>query len=138
MQADKVREEYKNGVDIAVFKEMPFILLKKGDRVRTILDNYFKKRRISPKILLETSNIQTAFALSLSGMGIAVYPEMFLRGSTTLSSQSNHRIQETVDFFPLQSHSTTEILAIAYNKERYLTNAAKDFISLCKDVLGSK
>ena len=136
MNADSVREEYKKGVDIAVFKDSPFILLKKGDRIRTILDEYFKKRRISPKILLETTNIQTAFALSLTGMGISVYPEMFMRGSTTLSSHAFGDTAESVDLFPLQSASTTETLAIAYNKERYLTNAAKNFIAMCHDVLG--
>ena len=45
MNADAIREEYKKGVDISVFKDSPFILLKKGDRIRTILDEYFKKRR---------------------------------------------------------------------------------------------
>lgn len=135
--ANEMRARYKKGVDIAIFKEMPFILLKKGDRIRTILDDYFKKRRISPKILLETSNIQTAFALALSGMGISIYPEMFMRGSTTLSSQSFHNTSDSVDLFPLESESTTETLAIAYNKERYLTTAAKDFIAMCHDVLGS-
>ncbi len=138
MNADAIREEYKKGVDIAVFKDSPFILLKKGDRIRTILDEYFKKRRISPKILLETSNTQTAFALSLKGMGISVYPEMFMRGSTTLSSYSLQNLPDSVDLFPLQSASTTETLAIAYNKERYLTSAAKDFIALCQQTLGPK
>lgn len=138
MNADQMREEYKKGVDISIFKDMPFILLKKGDRIRTILDEYFKKRRISPKILLETSNIQTAFALSLKGMGISVYPEMYMRGSTTLSSHSLQNLADSIDLFPLQSASTTETLAIAYNKERYLTTAAKNFIAMCQDILGSK
>ena len=138
MNADIIREEYKKGVDISIFKDMPFILLKKGDRIRTILDEYFKKRRISPKILLETSNIQTAFALSLKGMGISVYPERYMRGSTTLSSHSMQNISDSIDLFPLQSSTTTETLAIAYNKERYLTTAAKNFIAMCQDILGSK
>ena len=71
-------------------------------------------------------------------MGISVYPEMFMRGSTTLSSYSLQNLPDSVDLFPLQSASTTETLAIAYNKERYLTSAAKDFIALCQQTLGPK
>jgi predicted nuclease of predicted toxin-antitoxin system len=67
-------------------------------------------------------------------MGIAVYPEMFLRGATTLSA--NTMDTQRVDFYPLQSSTTTEQLAIAYNQDRYLSEAAKDFIELTKRILG--
>lgn len=128
------RLEFQEEVDITAFKEQPFILLKKGDRIRTILDSYFKTHHITPHILLETSNIQTAFALAQRGMGIAAYPEMFLRGDTTLSA--NTFGETTVDFYPLQGSGTTEQLAIAYNKDRYLSAAAKDFIELARKILG--
>ncbi|MBE5901573.1 MAG: LysR family transcriptional regulator [Lachnospiraceae bacterium] len=131
---EKMREKFHETVDISAFKEQPFILLKKGDRIRTILDSYFKKQHINPHILLETSNIQTAFALSQRGMGICVYPEMFLRGATTLSASMMDT--QHVDFYPLQSSTTTEQLAIAYNKDRYLSEAAKDFIALSQRILG--
>jgi len=129
-----MRKEFHETVDISAFKEQPFILLKKGDRIRTILDSYFKKQHINPHILIETTNIQTAFALAQRGMGIAVYPEMFLRGATTLSA--NTMDTQRVDFYPLQSSTTTEQLAIAYNQDRYLSEAAKDFIELTKRILG--
>lgn len=131
---ERMRQLFHQQVDISAFQEQPFILLKKGDRIRTILDAYFKKQRMNPHILLETSNIQTAFALAVQGMGIAVYPEMFLKGATTLST--NMMTPHKIDLYPLQSPSTTETLAIAYNKNRYLTAAAKDFIELTRKVLG--
>lgn len=137
MYGDKcghMRQTFHQHADIAAFQEQPFILLKKGDRIRTILDSYFKKHHVNPHILLETANIQTAFALAQQGMGIAVYPEMFLKGATTLSA--NMIDTGNIDLYPLQSSSTTETLAIAYNKDRYLTAAAKDFIELTKRVLG--
>lgn len=131
---ESVKASFQETVDISAFREQPFILLKKGDRIRTILDSYFKKNHITPHIVLETSNIQTAFALAQSGMGIAVYPEMFLRGTTTLSA--NMMDTGSVDFYPLQNTATTEQLAIAYHKDRYLSEAAKDFIQIAKDILG--
>ncbi|MEG1595297.1 MAG: LysR family transcriptional regulator [Lachnospiraceae bacterium] len=134
-KANEIRAKYASGADISAFQSMPFVLLKKGDRVRTIMDDYFKKRTITPIIALETENIQTAFALATEGVGIAVYPEMFLRGVHTLSSLSAvGKIGET-DFFPLQSASTIETLAIGYNRDRYLSKAAIEFIELSKELL---
>ena len=135
-KADEMRELFSKGTDIAPFQNEPFILLKKGDRIRTILDNYFKKRKVTPNILLETQNIQTAFALCLEGLGICVYPEMFLRGTHTLSSVSAMSGTHKADYFPLSGSSTIETLAIGYNKDRYLTKAATDFIATAKNLLG--
>lgn len=135
-KADEMRELFSQGTDITPFQYQPFILLKKGDRIRTILDTYFKKRKVRPNILLETQNIQTAFALCLEGLGICVYSEMFLRGIHTLSSTSAMSSSLKADYFPLSGSSTIETLAIGYNKERYLTKAAADFIATAKNILG--
>lgn len=132
-EREQKRLEFREGVDISAFAQQPFILLKKGDRIRTILDSYFKSHHMIPRILMETSNIQTAFALAKEGMGIAVYPEMFLRGTTTLSADRGG--SHAMEYYPLKG-SANEILAIAYNKERYLPQAAKDFISTTHEIFG--
>ncbi|MBO4213596.1 MAG: LysR family transcriptional regulator [Lachnospiraceae bacterium] len=132
-ECQRKREEFSEAVDITAFKNQPFILLKKGDRIRTIVDSYFKKHQIVPHVFCESANIQTAFALARKGLGIAVYPEMFLRGETTLSAAMG--TDEEMDYYPLGSSATTEHLAIAYNKDRYLPRAAQEFIDLAKNIL---
>ncbi len=135
-KADEMRQLFSQGTDITPFQDQPFILLKRGDRIRTILDNYFRKQKMTPNILLETQNIQTAFALCLEGLGICVYPEMYLRGIHTLSSSFPMSGSQKADYFPLSGTSTIETLAIGYNKERYLTKAATEFIAMAKELLG--
>ncbi|MBR0434866.1 MAG: LysR family transcriptional regulator [Lachnospiraceae bacterium] len=130
---EDMRQKFLTAVDISAFKEEPFILLKKGDRIRAIIDSYFKKHRIVPHIFCESANIQTAFALAKKGLGIAVYPEMFLRGETTLSAVDEGGT--LMDYYPLGTKATTEHLAIAFNKDRYLSKAAKDFIDLAQGIL---
>lgn len=144
--ADSKRLEFREGVTLSAFQDAPFILLKKGDRIRTILDQAFDKQDLHPNIILETANIQTAFALSLKGIGVCVNSEMFLKGIYSLTGDvdrdssseliSNAQLQESehVDFFPLLGSSTLETLAIGYSKERYLTKAASDFIELSKEL----
>ena len=127
--ADAMRTKFQNGVDIAEFSDMPFILLDKDDRVRRLVDRLFSHYSIRPRVWLETKNIQTAFALSMKGMGVTVYPELFLSSSSTLSLLSIAGSQPPVDCFPIQSEFTTQTIVIAYDKDRYLSNAASEFIS---------
>ena len=81
--AAAAEKRLEDGTELAPFMRFPFILLRHGDRVRSMMDNAFARERLTPRILLETQNIQTAFALACEGMGITVYPEMFLFSTYT-------------------------------------------------------
>ena len=131
-QADEMREHFKNGIDVGELGDMPFILLDKDDRIRRLTDRLFSHYGLRPKVWLETGNIQTAFALAMKGMGVTVYPELFLSSSNTLSLLSTAQETPPVDCFPIQSDFTTQTIVIAYDKDRYLSNAAKEFIVLAQ------
>lgn len=120
-KTDYMRGKFSQSVDIAAFKNCPFLLLTKGNRIRTLMDNYMSKNKISPNIILETENTETAFALALKGMGIAVYPEMFLTSAA---------VYNEVDFFPITSEETLATLAVSYAQGRYLSKAVQDFIEI--------
>jgi len=118
---DKLKQ-YQETSDIKVFKELPFILLKKGERIREAVDEQFKKRKIDPYICLETRNIQTAFALASQGMGATFYPSMYLLSESTLHQS------ETIHILPFKSSGLTDSIAIAYYRNHYLNNISKAFI----------
>lgn len=59
--------------------ECPFVLLNPGNRSRDLFDNAMRALRLVPKIILETDNSQTAFALAQKEMAITVYSDMFLK-----------------------------------------------------------
>ncbi|MBR2967284.1 MAG: LysR family transcriptional regulator [Clostridia bacterium] len=120
-QTDYMRGKFSQSVDISAFEKCPFLLLNKGNRIRTLVDNYFTKNKITPYIILETENTETAFSLALKGLGIAVYPEMFLSQSV---------ISDQVDLFPITSEETLATLVVSYVQGRYLSNAVQDFIDI--------
>lgn len=122
-KSDFMRGKFSESADIMVFKDYPMLMLKEGNRIRGIMDSFFNSKRIKPKIVLETDNIETALALSVRGMGITVYPEMFLKNINPTS-------EEKIDLFPLTSPSTICTLAISYSQKRYISGAAKEFIDL--------
>ena len=46
--------------------------------MRTIADEMFEDSQITPRIVLETENIETVLSLSCTGMGLTFYPKMFI------------------------------------------------------------
>ena len=125
----RAREE---GPDIRLFADQPFILLKQGNRIRAMLDSFTAKTGFLPKILLETENIETAFALAERGMGITLYPELFLR---TLHADADGEAS-SLDLFPLPGPETLGALAVAFLKSSYRSPAVLDFIALCRQQAG--
>ena len=133
--ADEMRRRFAQGVDIRAFKDLPFILLDRDDRVRRMADRLFSRYDITPRILLETRNIQTAFALAMEGMGLTIYPELFLSSQSLLPSAQAAR--DAVDAFPLDE-DLVQTIVVAYNPEKYLSKAARDFIEEAQDILHSE
>ena len=133
-KADEKRREFAEGVDILAFRDLPFILLDRDDRVRRMADRLFSRYDITPHVLLETRNIQTAFALAMEGMGMTIYPELFLSSQSLLPSAQAAR--DAVDWFPLDS-DLAQTIVVAYHPEKYLSNAARDFIEEAQTILNS-
>jgi DNA-binding transcriptional LysR family regulator len=130
-KTDFMRGKFTESADITVFEHSPFLMVTTGNRTRTIFDHYLKKCNIKPNIILETENIETLLALCLKGMGITVYPELFLKNLNPLLTGDN---DSPVDFFPLNDPETVGTLVIGYIRDRYLSDTAQDFIALVKQV----
>ena len=118
----------QEGADIRLFSGQPFILLKTGNRIRAMLEHHARSVGFLPRVLLETENIETALALSQEGMGITVYPELFLRAlHADLGGEGS-----SLDLFPLTGEGSMGALAIAFLESGYRSPAVLDFIALCR------
>ncbi len=135
-KAQDVLNEYRQTLDISLFKDLPFILLRQGDRIRAIVDREFYAKGLKPHIKLETQNIQTAFALASEGMGLAVCPELYLGSSYVTSGMSQSIVRQKVDVLPFSNSSVQDAIAIGYNRERHLSRFAIDFINTALETFG--
>lgn len=122
-------EKFHREVALEDFAAQPFVLLSRENRIRNIVENYTQKHNIQLDIQLEMENIETLFALACRGVGITVYPETFLKSSVTAKGLGDDQVY----FFPLNESFGGSTLSIAYNNQRYLTAAAKEFIGLAKE-----
>ena len=123
-----IRRAREEGADLRLFSGQPFILLKTGNRIRAMLEHYSRSVGFLPRILLETENIETAFALARQGMGITVYPELFLRALHAEEGGAD----SSLDLFPLPGEGSMGALAVAFLESGYRSPAVLDFIALCR------
>ncbi|WP_159633583.1 LysR family transcriptional regulator [Erysipelothrix anatis] len=63
-----------NVVDRETMKQLPYISLKRGQKMRHFSDQQFTELGFAPNIVLETENIATAYKLAESGIGAAFVP----------------------------------------------------------------
>ena len=128
-KADEMRRQFAHGGDISAFTHMPFVLIKKGNRTRNIVDQYFSRYYFKPKLILETENTVTTLAMAQAGVGITICPELFLRALPAPNSTAGG-----VDLFPLTDPSTYSNLTAGYRGDRYLTHFAERFIEITRSI----
>lgn len=121
---------FTQAAKIEDFKNYDFLMLSKANRLRKMIDDYLREQETELKILIETENIETLFELASKGMGITVYPEMFMKKHMELINSGSC----PVCFIPLEGDCYKNKLSIGYNKKRYLSSAAKHFITLSKEI----
>lgn len=132
-KGDEVCEEYKKSRDFSLFSNIPFILLRENERIRTIVNRRFLESKISPVIKTETQNIQTAFSLSIEGLGATIIPEMYLKSRYALPGVYQKETKEKAVVLPFSADNKKDIIGIGYNKERYLSRIAREFIKMSLD-----
>lgn len=132
-QLPRIKEQLKQNTDLSLLAECPFLLIKPGNRVRTIADEMFQEAQFTPNIILETENIETVMALSVKGMGITFYPRMFISGQQQLPARDGRFSH--LNFYSLNYQKAHSILAIGYHKGHYLSRATKEFIRIAKETI---
>jgi DNA-binding transcriptional LysR family regulator len=112
-------------IQLKELRDEPFILLKKDQKLHKIATFLCEQAGFSPRIILESESIEAAHALVTAGMGITFVPETL----TTFHKTSAHPL-----YCSLDKLRPTRDLVIAYRKGRYLSVAAREFITNTKAI----
>jgi len=99
-----------------------FILLRQGQSMRDLADNLFKDIGLKPQIFLETKSYETSLALVKAGMGIAFAVISML--------------QDDISYFSIGQPAITKPLHVSYSNKRYLSQVAREFIIITKEIFG--
>ncbi len=124
---DEIVSKLDKEVDVRLLADCPFILMNPGNRVCRIAEEIFAESEISPNILLRTENIETLLELCSRGMGITFYPKTLINESDAHSFQGIHACS-------LKNAKTHGKVGVAYIRNRYLPQAAKEFIAMLQNI----
>ena len=105
--------------DIAV---SDLIMMKEGAYLREVVQNKLSALKITPRTVLESSQIVTIKGLVAHGVGIAFLLDFICRNSSDI---------KTIPFY----EPIFVDIGLAWKKERYVSKAAQAFIDFCKNPL---
>ena len=132
-QTDEIKKQLLEHTDLNLLSHCPFLMINKGNRVRTLADEMFADAQITPQAVLETEHIETVLALAVRGMGITFYPKMFISSHRDFMDRA--RQYTSMNFFSLDSPKAHGTLGIGFHKDHYMSQAAREFIRIATEVI---
>ncbi len=117
---------YKQGkrypwIDLKHFENDSYVLLKQRFKTRQITNAILNTINFSPKSVIETGNINTAYRLSANGYGVAFIPETYVHNSSS---------SVKAEVFSFGNPDTRITLAAVYRKEAYMSKSAQIFLDM--------
>ena len=101
-----------------------FIVLAPGLGLRRLTDQIFEHYNIKPKIVLETNNIENAFRLANSGLGLTIIPECVV---------TRDEVRFKSNLYTIGNPTFKNKIVISYKKETPLSPAAEAFLHFTKE-----
>ncbi|GED13639.1 LysR family transcriptional regulator [Aneurinibacillus migulanus] len=116
----------REDAEIRELKDEAFIMLKKGQGFRTLASGWCEDAGFVPRVVFESSNIETVQSLVAAGMGIAFVPKMVTRLSTEPLLPR---------YVALRNPTPCRTLVMAYRRGRYRSRASRVFLDTVQEVL---
>lgn len=117
----------RDPVDFSVFSNEPFIILQPSQHIHTILLDLCKMSGFEPKIVVQTNKPDTAYSFVRKGLGSTIVSGTLIRRLKNLESHPT--------YYDLPDDLAVRSIIAVYRKNRYISNIAKNFISLYKENL---
>lgn len=116
----------KSEIDLAVCKELPFIVVGKSQEMRILFDRLCAQAEFIPNIAMEVVGLASAWAMAHAGIGATVLPYQFL---------SNETFDRDITLFTLKGNITSRQPVIVTRRGKYISPYAQytiDLLTNCK------
>ncbi len=111
-------------IDLKHFETDSFILLKPQFKTRQITNAILNTINFSPKSVIETGNINTAYRLAANGYGATFIPETYVHNSSSSVKAKVYSFGES---------KTKITLAAVYKKDAYMSKACQIFLDMIEE-----
>ncbi len=113
-QLDALAAKFSASADLRFFESAPFIKIPRQSSGGRALGSYLKYYDISPRFVCELTNIENAFQLANSGVGIFIYAKVFW---DMLGPELQEDYLKNIHIFPLPYLPDIEDVCAYYNRE---------------------
>lgn len=113
-----------------IFARCPFIRMRHSNWIGSVFEDCCREAGMIPDVVLETVNVMTMISLCAAGLGVIICPSAFFKEESPVLS---HAKMEQVKLFILDYRPAHKMIAVNYLKNKYQTQAAKEFIKIAKN-----
>lgn len=113
-QTDALVERFSESADLRFFERAPFIKIPRQSSGGRALASYLKYYDVNPRFACELTNIENAFQLANSGIGVFIYAKVFW---DMLSPALQKEYLQSIYIFPLPYLPDIEDVCAYYNRE---------------------
>lgn len=106
---------------LALFKKVPFIVLRYGNDTRSRGENIFAEQGFTPKLTLELDQLATAYQVACNGMGATLISDTLVKVSLP---------DPRVFYCKIDSVHTSRNNYFYYKHSKYISNAMEKFLEI--------
>lgn len=126
-QYDEIKARFSGCADLTWFEKAPFIKIPRQSSGGRALNSYLKYYDINPCFVCELTNVENAFQLANSGLGVLVYARIFW---DMLAPELQADYLKNIDIFPLPYLPDIDDVCAYYNKETGLHGKNKELLDI--------
>ena len=127
---ERRKAEFAGGADLNFFARLPFIRIPRLSSGGRALNSYLKYYDISPRFVCELTNVENAFQLCNSGLGVLIYAKLFW---DMLDGEMQRDYLRNVDIFPLPYLPDIDSVCAYYNRDTGLHGRTKELFNCFAD-----
>lgn len=119
LKDENAKRESLPRIPISRFADLPFILLKNGNKMRQIAGNIFNEGNVNPKICYEFDQLMTSLSFAEHGFGLCFLTDTILKFVGP---------SKGITYYLPETSFSQRTLYIMYKKNRYLSHACSEWI----------
>ena len=126
---DETVARFSQSADLSFFESAPFIKIPRQSSGGRALGSYLKYYDISPRFVCELTNIENAFQLANSGVGVFIYAKVFW---DMLSPELQADYLKNIYIFPLPYLPDIEDVCAYYNRDAGISGMTQELFESVK------
>ena len=131
---ERMKALFSTVADLSWFENAPFIKIPHQCSGGRALSSYLKYYDISPRFVCELTNIENAFQLANSGLGIFIYSKLFW---DMMAPELQEEYLKNIDIFPLPYLPDIDDVCAYYNREAGLRGKNRELFDTIRDFFDS-